>query len=88
MAPFPASWEFPTAINGVEMQDYLEWMTTCCVITPTGCPAISIPAGFTSDGLPVGLQLVAPFGQDRRLLEVAAAIESAELGDRRPEIIS
>ena len=84
VAPFPADWEFPTEIDGVAMDDYLEWMTTCCVITPTGCPAISIPAGFTSAGLPVGLQLVAPFGQDRRLLEVAAALESRELADRTP----
>lgn len=86
VAPFPAEWEFPTAIDGVEMRDYLEWMTTCCVITPTGCPAISIPAGFTRAGLPVGLQLVAPFGQDRRLLEFAAAVESPDLADRVPRI--
>ena len=86
VAPFPAEWEFPTEIDGVAMQDYLEWMTTCCVITPTGCPAISIPAGFTSDGLPVGLQLVAPVGQERRLLEIAAAMESPELASRIPDI--
>ena len=63
-------------INGQEMADYLEWMTTCCVISATGCPAISIPAGFASDGLPIGLQLVALWGEERRLLEVAAALEA------------
>ena len=41
----------------------------------TGCPAISLPAGETADGLPIGVQMVAPFGADRRLLEVAAAVE-------------
>ncbi len=46
-------------------------------ITVTGCPAISVPAGHTTGGLPVGVQLVAPHGADRRLLEVAAAFEEA-----------
>jgi amidase len=45
------------------------------VITVTGCPAISVPGGETDQGLPVGVQLVAPFGADRRLLEVSAAFE-------------
>ncbi len=75
--PFPVETEFPTEIGGEPMADYLSWMLTCCVITPTGCPAISIPAGFTSDGLPVGLQLVARVGHDRQLLEIASAIEAA-----------
>ena len=44
-------------------------------ITVTGCPAISVPAGTTPDGLPVGVQLVARHGSDRQLLEVAAAVE-------------
>ncbi|MDG2025987.1 MAG: amidase family protein [Acidimicrobiales bacterium] len=75
VAPFPADREFPTEINGDPMSDYLQWMTTCCVISATGCPAISIPAGFTNAGLPAGLQLVAPWGEERRLLGIAAAIE-------------
>ena len=78
VTPFPVDVEYPTAVDGVAMSDYLEWMSACCVITPTGCPAISIPAGFTAAGLPIGLQLVAPIGQERRLLEVAAAIEAVE----------
>ncbi len=77
VAPFPAEWEFPTEVAGQKMPDYLGWMTAACIITPTGCPAISIPAGFTADGLPVGLQLVGRVGHDRQLLEVAAAIEAA-----------
>ncbi len=85
VAPFPAEWEYPTKVAGVEMGDYLDWMTTCCIITPTGCPAISVPAGFTEDGLPVGLQLVAPVGEEHRLLRIAAAIEvSNPLHERTP----
>jgi amidase len=74
--PFPAEQEYPTQINGRPMATYLDWMRSCYVITVTGCPAISVPAGETSAGLPVGVQIVAPFGADRRLLEVAAAFEA------------
>jgi amidase len=75
--PFPADQEFPHEINGRRMSSYLDWMRSAYVITVTGCPAISVPAGETPDGLPVGVQLVAPFGADRRLLELAAAFEAA-----------
>ena len=74
--PFPADQEYPTAINGRPMATYLDWMRSAYVITVTGCPAISVPGGTTHDGLPVGVQIVAPFGADRRLLEVAAAFET------------
>ncbi len=84
VAPFPAEWEYPTSIDGVDMVDYLDWMTTCCVITATGGPAISIPAGFTNEGLPVGLQLVARPGADRQLLEIAAALESHDRANLPP----
>ena len=73
--PFPADQEFPHDINGVPMATYLDWMRSAYVITVTGCPAISVPAGRTPDGLPVGVQIVAPFGQDARLLGVARAFE-------------
>jgi len=77
VAAFPVETEYPTHVNGVEMRDYLGWMMAVCMITPTGCPAISIPAGFTSDGRPVGLQLVARLGHERQLLEIASAMEAA-----------
>ncbi|GAB3770202.1 amidase [Nocardioides ginsengisegetis] len=75
--PFPADQEFPHAINGRPMATYLDWMRSAYLITVTGCPALALPAGRTPDGLPVGIQVVAPHGQERRLLEVASAFEAA-----------
>ena len=73
--PFPVDEEYPTAINGREQPTYLDWMRSAYLITVTGCPAISVPAGFTQDGLPVGIQIVAPHSGERRLLEIAEAFE-------------
>jgi amidase len=85
--PFPADQEFPTSVNGRAMASYLDWMRSAYFVTVTGCPAISLPAGFTPDGLPVGIQVVAPHNEERRLLEAAYAFEQATgFGERRPPI--
>jgi amidase len=85
VSPFPADQEYPTDINGREQSTYLDWMRSAYFITVTGCPAISVPAGFTADGLPVGIQIVAPHSGERRLLEIAHAFEQiTRVGDRRP----
>ena len=76
--PFPVETEYPTVVDGQEMGSNIEWMRTCSRVTVTGSPAISVPAGFAADGLPVGLQLVAPPRADRFLLEVAHAFEQAD----------
>jgi amidase len=78
--PFLADQEYPAEINGRPMETYLDWMRSCYLITVTGCPALSLPFGRTADGLPVGVQLVAPHGADRFLLEVAGAVETALRG--------
>jgi amidase len=75
--PFPVELEYPTEIGGVPQANYLEWMRSCTLLSPTGCPALSVPGGFTPDGLPVGLQVVAAPRAERRLLEVGAAFEAA-----------
>ena len=75
--PFPVETEYPTVVEGQAMSSYIEWMRVCSRVTVTGSPAISIPAGFAADGLPVGLQLISPPRADRLLLEVAHAFEQA-----------
>jgi len=83
--PFPVELEYPTEIGGVPQDNYLEWMRSCTLISATGCPALSVPGGFTPDGLPVGLQIIAAPRADRRVLEVGFAFEQATgHGLRRP----
>ena len=52
------------------------WYPYTHAFNATGHPAISLPAGFGVDGLPVGLQLVGPWAGEARLLRVAAALET------------
>jgi amidase len=62
-------------------------MRSSYLVTATGCPAISVPAGFTEQGWPVGVQIVAAPRQDRRLLELAHAFEQVtRAGDRHPQL--
>ena len=85
--PFPVEIEYPTEIAGVHQDNYLEWMRSCTVISATGCPALSVPGGFTVDGLPVGLQIIGPPRADRRVLEAGHAFEQATgFGRRRPSL--
>ena len=83
--PFPADQEYPADINGQVQATYLDWMRSAYFITVTGCPAMSVPAGFTSEGWPVGIQIVVEPNDERRLLQIAKAFEQATLvGNRRP----
>jgi amidase len=85
--PFPVELEYPTEIGGVPQDNYLEWMRSCTIISATGCPALSVPGGFTPDGLPVGLQIIGAPRADRRVLEVGHAFEQAtQFGSRRPAL--
>ncbi len=75
--PFLLEWEYPTQINGVAMETYIDWMMSCAFITVTELPAISVPCGFTDDGLPVGLQIVGRPRSDFAVLQLAYAFQEA-----------
>jgi amidase len=74
VVPFDVATEWVRDINGEPMATYIDWMRSCSRITVSAHPAVSVPAGLTPSGLPVGLQLVAAYGADLRLLEIAAAV--------------
>lgn len=83
--PFPAGQAWPTSIDGVAMDNYIAWMKTAYWISATCRPAISVPAGFTDDGLPVGIQIVGRYRDDLNVLKMAQAFEQATgFGLRRP----
>jgi amidase len=87
--PFDATLDWPKEIEGVAMDGYIAWMRSAYWITTTFRPAISVPAGFTSDGLPVGIQIVGRYRDDLGVLKIAHAFESATgVGRRRPPIAS
>jgi amidase len=75
--PFPVTQEFVEEIEGVRMGTYIDWMQSCYFITVTGLPAISVPCGFTPDGLPVGIQIVGRHHDDFGVLQLAHAFEQA-----------
>ncbi|MQA08164.1 MAG: amidase [Pseudonocardiaceae bacterium] len=85
VAPFDVELTYPTSVAGVEMGDYLDWMASAYLISVTGCPALSVPAAFTPEGLPVGLQIVGPHRHDLAVLRAGHAFEQAtQLGCRHP----
>ena len=82
--PFDVEVEYPTEIAGVPMQSYTQWMASCAWVSLLGSPAISVPAGRTPEGLPVGLQIVGPPKDDLGVLQLANAIERASPTWRAP----
>ena len=80
VVPFPVETEWVAEINGEPMVTYIDWMRSCSRITVSAHPAVSVQAGLTAVGLPVGLQLVGRYGSDRRLLELAAGIMALDGG--------
>jgi amidase len=79
VAPFPVSERYVTECAGVRFETYIDWLAIAYAITLTTAPCLSMPCGFTADGLPVGLQVVARPRNELGLLSAAAFIES-ELG--------
>jgi len=85
--PFDASLDWPKSIDGVTMNSYTDWMKSAYWISTTLCPAISVPAGFTDDGLPVGIHIVGRYNDDFGVLQIAHAFEQAtRVAQRRPAL--
>ncbi|MFG2072752.1 amidase [Nonomuraea maritima] len=85
--PFRVEQPYVTEINGEPLPDYLTWMRSAYWVSALHAPAASVPAGFTTDGLPVGVQIVGPPFEDARVLRVARAFEQATgHGLRRPPL--
>src|SRR5437773_668798 len=85
--PFDVTQPYVTEIERVQLPTYIDWMRACSDITITGLPAISVPGGFTPDGLPVGVQIVGRHQDEWGVLQLAHAFEQATgIGRRRPPV--
>ena len=81
--PFDVETPYPTEVDGTPMETYIDWMKSCFFITVTSHPAISVPCGFTPDGLPVGIQIVGRMHDDWGVLQIAHAFEQAAGASKR-----
>jgi amidase len=89
LPPFEVTVPYPTEIAGVKFDDYIDWFKCCWYISATGNPAASVPAGFTPEGLPVGIQIVGRDKADFSVLQMAYAFEQATgFAKKRPAIAS
>ncbi|MCH8310770.1 MAG: amidase, partial [Chloroflexi bacterium] len=75
--PFDVDIRYLTEVEGTELSTYIGWLFMTYALTLTGCPIISVPCGFTESGLPVGIQIMAPWKEEGYLLSVASAFEQA-----------
>jgi amidase len=84
---FDINTPYPTEIAGVKFDNYIDWMKSCWYISATSNPAATVPAGFTPEGLPVGVQIVGRDKEDFAVLQLAHAFEQATgFGKKRPAI--
>jgi amidase len=87
--PFDIRQPWIEEIDGVKMNTYIDWMRSCYFITVTGLPAISVPCGFTPQGLPVGIQIVGRHNDDLGVLQLAYAFErETQVWKRRPALVA
>ena len=73
--PFPLEMNFPDQLNGRKFENYIDWIAPAFLITLVSLPAASAPAGLAQDGLPVGIQIVAPRFEEPRILSLASLIQ-------------
>jgi amidase len=86
--PFDKNVHWPEEINGTEMDTYHRWMEVVIGGTLAGMPVCNVSAGFDGQGRPMGMQVMAPFGEDRRVLEFAMGYEAVtDYLERRPTLV-
>ena len=73
--PFDIAEDWPHQIAGQTMQTYTEWMKAGCLVSLAGCPSLAVPAGFNGQGLPMGLQIIAPVTHELDCLKLARAYQ-------------
>jgi amidase len=89
VAPFDVNVPYPTQIAGTPMATYIDWMRSCWYVTFMSNPAMSVPAGFTATGLPIGIQIVGRYHGEWSLLQMAHAFEQAtQYGKRRSALLN
>src|SRR4029453_8269848 len=81
--PFDVTQPYITEINGVALPPHIDWMGFSRGTTGTALRAISVPAGFTDEGLPVGLQIVGRHQDEWGVLQLAHAFEAGTGFHRR-----
>ena len=74
--PFDVDQRYLAEVEGHQFENYYDWYWICYAITVTSCPALSLPCGFTAQGLPVGMQIVGPPRGEARLLAAASVFEN------------
>jgi amidase len=74
--PFAADLHWPERIGANRMQTYHEWMKGTLLVTMSGCPSLAVPAGFSAQGLPMGVQIIAPNRRELDCLSLGIAYEA------------
>ena len=83
--PFDSDWTWPREVAGRHMTTYHQWMEVVIPATLAGLPALSVPVGFSPDGLPMGLQIMGQRGDDAGMLRLAEAYHQVtDWPGRRP----
>ncbi|NRA04095.1 MAG: amidase [Myxococcales bacterium] len=87
--PFDLNEPWVREIDGTRLESYIDWMRSCYWVTVTGLPAISVPCGFTPEGLPIGVQIVGRHQHDLEVLRLAHAFErETEQWRHQPEWVT
>lgn len=75
VAAYPIEQRYVEECDGYKFSNYVEWLAIAYAITNVACPALSLPAGFTANGLPVGLQIIGPPRGDGAVIRGAKLLE-------------